>query len=454
MKKIIKHISYGIAWGPAFIVISSLISVLLILPVTLLPSTQIINFGTFEISLRLFIVEIIMLILLGVYGYRVCSKIQDNSVAKLLYWGFFISGMVTFFFRSQVVLLQPILPILYAINFERQAHKIKSFLQASCYMFVALNIYDVLYIFALKWIMQIEDRQLTWIIWVSVIFFLLVVTILRTLLLKIYIKQNEIDKRDRQEGYSQFSFYAIMFVASFIQLILYISMFISYTESKDSSLINLLSVYAILMTISIYYWSLLKEQIDRGGITHKKEILRWSLGILVLLFIFLYDRLEGEFIGILSWLLPILISTIIGGIHYQFILNEHQQLLIPTIKMKQHMYRLQLVSFLMLTFLNLFSALFTIQRVENDRIIRLNTVKIEIINLINSTNKHASSDFMSSFTTSFIVVAISFILAIMLSETGIKLLKMHYLDLSKGYYKSYNSVPNRRYKGNIHKRRN
>ncbi|WP_398577310.1 hypothetical protein, partial [Streptococcus cristatus] len=82
--KIFKFFFNILAWGPAIIVISSLISIFLILPFTLLPikEVKIIN-GK---NLPFIISEFIILALMSYYGYRIYSKIKNNKIAVSLYW--------------------------------------------------------------------------------------------------------------------------------------------------------------------------------------------------------------------------------------------------------------------------------------------------------------------------------------------------------------------------------
>lgn len=234
-------------------------------------------------------------------------------------------------------------------------------------------------------------------------------------------------------------------------------MTLNYLTSQDKQIIDLVAVDMMLATLFIYFWFVLKIQLDKGGYNKKDEFLRWAFGILYVLLVFFYDRIEGEFLTILTWLLPVLLSTIIGQLHYQFVKDETSQLPRLTLKMKQHVYWLQLISFLTLFCLNLFSALFTVQKIQNNEIISENIAKASIINLINPSDNEIASVWMSSITTSFIIISLSFILAMAFSVGLVKLLKLNYSDSAKGYYKYRNSklstLINRRYKRNIHKRR-
>ena len=449
--KIFKFLCNILAWGPATIVISSLISILLILPFTLLPIKEVTIIN--EKSLPFIILELIILALMGYYGYRIYSKINNNKIALSLYCLVLIISIVLVFYYRFIILLQPALPLVYAIIFEEKLFKIRDFFSTSQVICASLNIFDLVYIFIFQCFTTLKDlSDLKF--YLSLFFLFILSPIFRTLLLCLYTKQF---KKVKSGDNTYFSSYITMFLISFFQLLIFAMMFVIYQISKDKSIINLVSVYMILETIFIYFWAILKTQIDRGGFRKKDELLRWTLGIITILFIFVYDKIEGEFLVILSWLLPVLISTIIGELHYQFVKDETSQLPRLTLKMKQHVYWLQLISFLTLFCLNLFSALFTIQKIKNNEIISENIAKASIINLINPSDKELASVWMSSITTSFIIISLSFILAMVLSVGLVKLLKLNYSDSAKGYYKYRNSrlstLINRRYKRNIHKRR-
>lgn len=447
-----------LAWGPAFIVISSLISIFFILPFTFLPSKKI-ELTVNDICIQLpivYLVEVIMLILMTVYGLRLYSAIKNAKVVTLYSLLVFISVLIFLCFQKPVILLQPILPLVFSIIFDERLFKIKNFLNTSKLMLAYLNIFDIFYILALQWTFTIKGLP-EWLGWLVIIFILFVFPIPRTSLLYFYTKQVKIDG---DHDITYFSSYVIMFIMSFVQLSLYSIMFLTYLKSEEKSIINLVAVNMVLATLSIYFWALLKTQLDKGGNKKKDELVGWGFGILTVLLIFFYDRIEGEFLVILSWLLPVLISTIVGELHYQFVTDGCQEVPVPTVKMKKHVYLLQLISFLMLFCLNLFSALFTIKKIEGDEIISLNTGKdslIKLLNLISNGNQEPVPEVLSSLTSSFIIVSLSFILALILSAGGLKLLKINYKDSSKGYYDFRNSIPNtsknRKYRKNIHKRR-
>lgn len=449
--KIFKFLCNILAWGPATIVISSLISILLILPFTLLPIKEVTIIN--ERSLPFIILELIILALMNYYGYRIYSKNNNNMIALFLYGVVLIISILLVVCYRLIILLQPALPLVYAIIFEEKLFKIRDFFSTSKVIFTSLNIFDLCYIFIFQWFTTLKDLS-DFKFYLSLLFLFILSPIFRTLLLCLYTKQF---KKVKSGDYTYFSSYITMFLISFFQLLIFAMMFLIYQNSKDKSIINLVSLYMILETIFIYFWAILKTQIDRGGFRRKDELLRWTLGILTILFIFVYDKIEGEFLVILSWLLPVLISTIIGKLHYQFIKDETSQLPRLTLKMKQHIYWLQLISFLTLFCLNLFSALFTVQKIKNNEIISENIAKASIINLISPSDKELASVWMSSITTSFIIISLSFILAIVLSVGLVKLLKLNYSDSAKGYYKCKNSrlspPINHRYKRNIHKRR-
>lgn len=444
--KIFKFLCNILAWGPAIIVISSLISIFLILPFTLLPIKEVKIFN--EISLPFFILEFIILALMSYYGYRIYSKIKNNKIAVYLYWPILILSIVLMFYYRFIILLQPTLPLVYAIVFEEKLFKIRDFINSSKVIYAYLNIFDFAYICIIQLILPKCGH------WLIIILAILVCPLFRMLLLKSYTK--EIKKRKSRDK-TYFSSYVVMYIMSFVQLFLYFIMTLNYLTSQDKPIIDLVTVNMMLATLFIYFWFVLKTQLDKGGYNKKDELLRWVFGILYVLLIFLYDRIEGEFLTILTWLLPVFISTIIGQLHYQFVTDDSLQLPIPTLKMKNHIYKLHLISFLTLFCLNLFSALFTVQKIKINEIISENTAKAVIINLITPSDKELASVWMSSIITSFIILSLSFILAMALSVGIVKFLKLYYSDSAKGYYQYRNSMLNtlinRRYKRNIHKRR-
>ena len=449
--KILKFLCNILAWGPAITVISSLISIFLILPFTLLPikEVKILN----EKNLPFIILEFIILALMSYYGYRVYSKIKNNEIAVSLYWLVLILSIVLMFYYRFVILLQPALPLVYAIIFEEKLFKIRDFFSTSKVMLASLNIFDVCYIFALQWVIPL-DISTEWLSLGIVLLIIIICPALRTGLLNFYTKQSK-KRKNRDKTY--FSSYVVMYIISFVQLLLYLTTTLNYLKLQDKSIINLVPVNMMFATLFIYFWFVLKTQLDKGGYDKKSELLRWVFGVLYVLLIFFYDRIEGGFLIILTWLLPVLISTIIGKLHYQFATDDSSQLPIPTLKMKKHIYWLHLISFLTLFCLNLFSALFTVQKIKLDEIIPVNTAKVSIINFINPSNKELASVWMSSIITSFIIVSLSIILAKALSVGVVKFLKLNYSDSAKGYYEYRNSefsaLINRRYKRNIHKRR-
>lgn len=449
--KIFKFFFNILAWGPAIIVISSLISIFLILPFTLLPikEVKIIN-GK---NLPFIILEFIILALMSYYGYRIYSKIKNNKIAVPLYWLVLILSIALIFNYRLIILLQPALPLVYSIIFEEKLFKIRDFFSTSKVMLASLNIFDVCYILALQWVIPL-DISPEWLSWGVVLLITIICPALRTSLLNFYTKQS---KKWKSRDKTYFSSYVVMYIISFVQLILYLTTTLNYLKLQDKSIINLVTVNMMFATLFIYFWFVLKTQLDKGGYDKKNELLRWVFGILYVLLIFLYDRIEGEFLTILTWLLPVLISTIIGQLHYQFVTDDSLQLPIPTLKMKNHIYKLHLISFLTLFCLNLFSALFTVQKIKINEIISENTAKAVIINLITPSDKELASVWMSSIITSFIILSLSFILAMALSVGIVKFLKLNYSDSAKGYYQYRNSMLNtlinRRYKRNIHKRR-
>ena len=456
--KLLKFVGNILAWGPTSIVVSSLISILLILPFTFLPYSEIkLTINSVYIQLPIiYLLELIIVSLMFFYVIRLCS-VTRNVKSIIMYSLLTITSILIFiYFQRLVILLQPIPPIVFSVIFEKRLCKIKNFLNTSKLLFVFLNIFDTCYIFKLQWIVQLKDipEEFYWLILLLIFF---IFPLLRTLLLYIYIRQV---KKEKSKDKTYLFSYVTMFMVSLFQIAIYSIIVLNFMESKEKSIINVVFAILIVATLSIYFWALLKKQIDRGGENKKYELLRFTVGVLIFVFIFFYDKIEGEFLVILSWLLPVLISTIVGDLHYQFITDDSLCLPIPTMKMKKHVYSLQLISFLTLFCLNLFSAVFTTNRIEGNKIVPSNTGKdslIKLLNLISNGNQEPIPEVLSSYTSSFIIVSLSFILALILSAVGVKLLKLNYSDSAKGYYEYRNTrlstLINRRYKRYIHKRR-
>lgn len=318
--KLLKFVCNILAWGPSSIVVSSLISILLILPFTFLPYSEIkLTINGVYIQLPIvYLLELIIVSLMFFYVIRLCS-VTRNVKPIIMYSLLTITSILIFIYSQRlVILLQPIPPIVFSVIFEKRLCKIKNFLNTSKLLFAFLNIFDACYIFKLQWIVQLENipEKFYWLILLLIFF---IFPLLRTLLLYIYIKQV---KKEKSKDKTYLLSYVTMFMVSLFQIAIYSIIVLNFMESKEKSIINVVFAILIVATLSIYFWALLKKQIDRGGENKKYELLRFTVGVLIFVFIFFYDKIEGEFLVILSWLLPVLISTIVGDLHYQFITDD------------------------------------------------------------------------------------------------------------------------------------
>ena len=124
-----------------------------------------------------------------------------------------------------------------------------------------------------------------------------------------------------------------------------------------------------------------------------------------------------EFIGILTWFLPILIPNIIGDIN-KYSNPEKKQ----TNKMKKHLYYLTLVSFNLLFIYNILSILSSKYKIKENLIYEFSKqfdIKLTII---------------GNLLTTLILLVISIIIALPTSKLTIKYLKKYYLSSSNDYF--------------------
>lgn len=443
MKKIF---IYTLALIPVISTVSLLISIILIFPVTLIPS------NILPISSQ-WIVEIILGILLILYGMRLNKLITERRY-KSIYWASLVITILIFlFWKSRfVILLQLVIPIIYCVLFEGRLQGAKEFFQKSRNFFASLNVFDTCFIALLFLIHQQENQineklsgfsrflgeigislsnQEAIIVTTLIVILLLIIPIVRTQIVRIYIKQNNISINPNK---TLFTAFFMMFLASILQIVLYSSLFLNYLESTETFFGTLILVYIVFMGFSLFLWAQFYNLVNSGGETKENEITRWLLSIFLIIFLALLDQIESDLIGILTWFVPVLIPTFIGEINSQKPLREGDRIPEPTFKMKTHLYWLQMVSFNTLVILNILSSLSTVKMIENSKIIEVNKYKDIVVKVINSFNSKVSSDLFPRFIFSFIMVGVSVLISMIISKGIIWLLKKHYLAPSKGYF--------------------
>ncbi|HFU4115092.1 TPA: hypothetical protein ACGO7S_001875, partial [Streptococcus suis] len=209
---------------------------------------------------------------------------------------------------------------------------------------------------------------------------------------------------------------------------------------------NELSIYILLFpllaTISYIFLNSLFKKIDDGPekvVVVFLKILSFMAMVVIIIVLHLF---ENDFIGMLTWFLPIFIPVFIGDINTQYVQKEDKIIPEPTLKMKKHLYWLQLVSFNTLVILNLS----LINIIDNK------SIKVIVKEWLESSFQTTTNS--NFFSTCFILV-LSFFISSVLSGLLVWVLKVVYLDKTNGYFaykKSYIKT-NRKFKKNIHKRR-
>lgn len=261
--KLLKFVCNILAWGPASIVVSSLISIFLILPFAFLPYSEIkLTINGVYIQLPIvYLLELIIVSLMFFYVIRL-YLVTRNVKAITMYSLLTITSILIFIYSQRlVILLQPILPLVFSVISEKRLYKIKNFLNTSKLLFAFLNIFDACYIFKLQWIFQLKNipEKFYWLILLLIFF---IFPLLRTLLLYIYIKQV---KKEKSKDKTYLFSYVTMFMVSLFQIAIYSTIVLNFMESKEKSIINVVFAILIVATLSIYFWASLKNRLIEEG---------------------------------------------------------------------------------------------------------------------------------------------------------------------------------------------
>lgn len=332
-----------------------------------------------------------------------------------------------------MTLLQSIILTIYCVCFERRFQNVKEFSQKANQTLFWLNIFDIAYIFIWFWISQIKEMSdglaIFWIItlWIAM-------PIARTFILNVYIRQN---KKIKIKGQTYLLNFIEFSITSFIQLFLY-----SYPLINSNELSIYILLFPLLATISYIFLNFLFKKIDDGPEKVAVVFLKILSFIAMVVIIIVLHLFENDFIGMLTWFLPIFIPVFIGEINTQYVQKKEESIPEPTLKMKKHLYWLQLVSFNTLVILNLS----LINIIDNK------SIKVIVKEWLESSFQTTTNS--NFFSTCFMLV-LSFFISSALSGLLVWLLKVVYLDKSSGYFaykKSYIKT-NRKFKKNIHKRR-
>ncbi len=437
---------YVLALLPLLSIVSLLLLAILLFPITLLPNSIL------PVA-PIYIVELILGILLGLYGFRL-RRLQIDNKLQIIYWILLgvSAGVLLLLKYRLIILFQPILPIVYLALFEQRFQAIKKFFQKSIGVFAFFNLFDTLFIglcFLIKNNVNYIENVLssffeifnelhlsqkvfetTVIILISLLLFIFLPLLKGSISVWIYKRQNEISV---QSGKVLWNSYLEAYFGSTISVLMYLSLLLQVNDLSFSTVFTLF----LPMSINICFWMQVYENINRGGEDKESEISKWTLIGTALFILFLLDQIESDLIGIFTWFLPIFIPSFIGGINLQQSREKYSKFT-KTLKLKKHLHWLQIVSFNTLFILNVLSSLFTKKIIKNNEIVEINTLKDAIANAINymlsMINKSTSPNFVSNILATTIIIVFSYSFAQWMSKKIIKRLKRYYLDSSKGYF--------------------
>ena len=436
MKKIF---SYTIALLPILLLISLLLLVPIILLIFFIPSNY--------LFIRpMWIIEIYIGILLLGYGIRL-NIISISLKAKIFY--LIVSILVTslslillFYFKNLLfIFYQLFLPILYVLIFEQRLVGFKTYLQRSRDTLVGFNIFDAFFVvsyFCLRSILRNNVNRIEvflnelpishiaiegiFLILFIFVLFILIPALRGFLGVWFYRKQNGICK---QSGKVFWNSNIAAYVVSVISIILYISTFFQISSLDDSTLL----VYLILMSFTVYFWTIVCEGIDKGGEDKERVLSNWVLIGLISIFLILLDMIESDLIGILTWFLPMLLPVFVGKVNN---IVPRGNLKSHTPAMKKHLYWLQIMSFNTLFVFNILSSISTKQAIKKEQIEQINVFKDSIISVL---DRGTSSKLLLGILVSFIMLLISIAIAYILSKLMIYLIRRFYIDASNKYFK-------------------
>ena len=437
MKKIL---SYFIALVPILLLISLLLLVPIIFLISLVPNNYL------PVSPIWIIEGLIGILILG-YGARL-NKLPINLKAKIVYWAMFIlliiiATILALYFKNSLIIsifCQLFLLITYVLIFEQKFTGFKTYLQRSRSALVVFNLFDTFFVllcYFLKYIIRdnkntidnfLNELPISYVTieWIFIILSMSVLFILLPafrgyLSVWFYKKQNGIHK---QSGRVFWNSNITAYGVSIMSICLYISMFFRISSLNDSRAL----VYLMLMSFTVYFWTIVCEGIDRGGEDKEKVLSNWALIGLLSIFLILLDQIESDLIGILTWFLPMLLPTFIGEVNSIIPKGFSKS---PTPFMKKHLYWLQMMSFNTLFMFNIISSISTKQLIKNEKIEQINELKVFLISLFYSKS---SSNFASGILISFIILLTSIAIAYGLSKLIIYLIRRYYIEASNRYF--------------------
>lgn len=387
-------------------------------------------------------VKIIFLIINIFYLIRLI-KLRRN---KMLIAELFSSmlAIVAFFVDVKFILLLFYVPISIIILFtEEKFDRLREQINKNKATMAFFNFFDFVYIVVMYNLyhsivckkifsdVKIPDNllfPLTILIFIIIVF---LIPLHRGLLsIFVYRKSNGISLG---HGKVLWNTYIKNYFSSIVASFLYFGLIISQ-GSKELTIIQIISIYVIPSLLNIFFWSQFTEQIDNGGVDRSDVLAQWQGFFIIGISLVIFDQIEADFIGILSWLLPVLLPIFIGEINLlgpAELSNKEASL-----KMRKHLYYLQIICFNTLVVLNVIISKFTVKIVDkNNYVIEVNRAKEFIGSVLQMIpNFDNLPNFLLSILVSTILVLISFLIAMLISKMMIGIFKRIYLKNSEEYF--------------------
>lgn len=459
LKRIMFHILRIIVYFIAVVPILFMLSMLeFVIPAYLLSLI-------FPDNIMMIMMELITISVLVVYYFFYKGRIDKRS--KIIYYICLISTPILYFIFDYrfVIVFQLMLLSLYVLKYTPYLSKVKERIAKSIRVLAFMSIYDgiicgcLLYFLyhldlvesklktlheflTINW--RMSERKSDIMIYGIVLFVLpLIISIVKTkLAITIFKKRNGIVvPKDK----TLWNAYVSMIATSFLWYWGYLLYSLNRIANLKYDLLVDIVFYIIFISLYILFWFQNDNRILNKGDNRKGVVASWLSIILGLLLLALFNQVESEVINVLTWFLPILIPSLIGEVNSQYNKRNYPRKPRKTEKMEKHLYSLQLYSFLTLVLISLFPRLI-------EAIWKLD-LKMELVRMIINT----SNDWLSGFYASFIIVGSCFLIALITGKILIWLLTYFYLNPSKGYFEFknniHNAISNRKYKRNIHKRR-
>ncbi|HFI0943565.1 TPA: hypothetical protein ACGO7A_001989 [Streptococcus suis] len=435
MDKAFKIIKYIVALLPSFVTLTMIVVGILVLPISLIPSLNIVA------------TEIIYALLLAIYGIRV-FKTRVNEFYK---WSYCIIGILTvllfFFWSKKIFLIQPFQVLIYALLCETGLQNLRRYIVKNLGVLSWFNFYDTIFNSIIIFIgtnqynildnisnsifnvLKSLNLSTSYIETVVIVLFslcwLLLVPIIRAFFgIYFFRKRNHINL---PTNHVLWWTYFLGYFWSIVSITSYLNVYFSIYEANHS-IVFILLIYAFNLSVSGLFWFPVYNSLKKLGQNRDELISNIILSLFILILLVLIDQVESHIIGILTWFLPVLIPNFVGEIYKISDKYQRGNVVNPSKRLEKHLYWLTMVSFNTLLIFNVISVISMTDSGEHK-------FKQVLISILSSAFKSdTSSNFILSVFSSFIIVLFSLFLAWWLSKGIVKLLKNIYLSDSKGYF--------------------